>query len=357
MLEIKIEKQLGQMQLIADIVVPNSGITAIFGLSGAGKSSLINIVSGLLHPDQGYIKINQRTLVDIQKKILLKPEQRKIGYVFQDSRLFPHYTVKGNLLYGMKQKEPEKLAELVELLGINALLNRYPASLSGGEKQRVAIGRALLTSPEILLLDEPLSALDLPRKVELMDYLEKLAQQVHIPILYVSHSLDELLRLADRVILLDKGKVVAFDTLETVWHSLAFQRWNRQQNEQSAVFSLPIKQKNDEYQMVLLQLGQQALWINGECTRHIGETVRVCIKSSDVSIARLAPQQSSIRNVLSVVIEQIIEQENRVDILLSLSDNIQYKLWSSISKWSSHALQLKIGQAVFAQIKTVAVVK
>lgn len=225
MLHINVQQQLGRLTLRADLQLPTQGVTAIFGLSGSGKTSLINLVSGLTHPDQGFIRLNDRTLVDVENGENLPVHQRKIGYVFQDARLFPHYNVKGNLRYGMKNVSHEDFDYIVQLLGIEPLLKRYPLTLSGGEKQRVAIGRALLTDPDILLMDEPLSALDVPRKRELMQYLESLSKEINVPILYVTHSLDELLRLADRVVLMENGKVKAYDTLENVWNSPLFAPW------------------------------------------------------------------------------------------------------------------------------------
>lgn len=225
MLNINLGKRLGQLELTAEIQLPNNGITVLFGLSGSGKSSLINLVSGLLIPDWGIIRLNDRTLTDTTCSINLPPNKRRIGYVFQEGRLFPHYRVKGNLCYGMKQDNPEHFQQIVQLLGIEALLKRYPMTLSGGEKQRVAIGRALLSNPDLLLMDEPLSALDLPRKRELLDYLETLAEQIQIPILYVTHSLEELIRLAERVVLFENGKTKLFHTLEAFLNSEEFTPW------------------------------------------------------------------------------------------------------------------------------------
>lgn len=228
MLEINVRKQLGKMAFAVDLQLPTQGVTALFGLSGSGKTTLINLVSGLLQPDQGYIRLNGRALVDTQKQINLPPNHRNVGYVFQEGRLFPHYSVKGNLCYGMKQKDSAEFARIVQLLGIEHLLKRYPITLSGGEKQRVAIGRALLSKPDMLLMDEPLSALDLPRKRELLDYLDKLTQDISIPILYVTHSLDELQRLAQQVVLLDQGKVKAYDRLDNLLNNPLFSLWNAQ---------------------------------------------------------------------------------------------------------------------------------
>ena len=350
MLHIDVKKQLGTLPLEAHLDIPSQGVTALFGLSGSGKSSLINLVSGLINPDEGVIALNDRELFNSAENVCVPINQRNIGYVFQDARLFPHYTVNGNLRYGMKNTSKDEFNYIVELLGIGHLLKRYPITLSGGEKQRVAIGRALLTDPEILLMDEPLSALDLPRKRELMNYLERLSKEINIPILYVTHSLDELLRLAERVVLLTNGKVEAYDVLENIWESPLFLPW-KQENEQSAVLSLPVFMHNPSYKMTALSIGDQNIWIN-QVEAQINEKVRICIHSSDVSISLNKVEQSSIRNILYGRIVNILELENRVDLKLDIGGK---HLWASISKWSFHDLALQLGQLVYAQIKAISV--
>ena len=350
MLHIDVKKQLGTLPLEAHLDIPSQGVTALFGLSGSGKSSLINLVSGLVDPDEGVISLNDRELFNSAENSCVPINQRNIGYVFQDARLFPHYTVNGNLRYGMKNTSKDEFNYIVELLGIGHLLKRYPITLSGGEKQRVAIGRALLTDPEILLMDEPLSALDLPRKRELMNYLERLSKEINIPILYVTHSLDELLRLAERVVLLTNGKVEAYDVLENIWESPLFLPW-KQENEQSAVLSLPVFMHNPSYKMTALSIGDQRIWIN-QVEAQINDNVRICIHSSDVSISLNKVEQSSIRNTLYGRIVKILELENRVDLKLDIGGK---HLWASISKWSFHDLALQLGQLVYAQIKAISV--
>ena len=350
MLHIDVKKQLGTLPLEAHLDIPSQGATALFGLSGSGKSSLINLVSGLINPDEGVIALNDRELFNSAQNVCVPINQRNIGYVFQDARLFPHYTVNGNLRYGMKNTSKDEFNYIVELLGIGHLLKRYPITLSGGEKQRVAIGRALLTDPEILLMDEPLSALDLPRKRELMNYLERLSKEINIPILYVTHSLDELLRLAERVVLLTNGKVEAYDVLESIWDSPLFLPW-KQENEQSAVLSLPVFMHNPSYKMTALSIGDQNIWIH-QVEAQLNEKVRICIHSSDVSISLNKVEQSSIRNTLYGRIVKILELENRVDLKLDIGGK---HLWASISKWSFHDLALQLGQLVYAQIKAISV--
>ena len=350
MLHIDVKKQLGTLPLEAHLDIPSQGVTALFGLSGSGKSSLINLVSGLINPDEGVISLNDRELFNSAENVCVPINRRNIGYVFQDARLFPHYTVNGNLRYGMKNTSKDEFNYIVELLGIGHLLKRYPITLSGGEKQRVAIGRALLTDPEILLMDEPLSALDLPRKRELMNYLERLSKEINIPILYVTHSLDELLRLAERVVLLTNGKVEAYDVLENIWESPLFLPW-KQENEQSAVLSLPVFMHNPSYKMTALSIGDQHIWIH-QVEAQINDNVRICIHSSDVSISLNKVEQSSIRNTLYGRIVKILELENRVDLKLDIGGK---HLWASISKWSFHDLALQLGQLVYAQIKAISV--
>ena len=351
MLQINVKKQLGQLALQADLQIPEQGVTAIFGLSGSGKTSLINLVSGLTVPDEGFIRLNTRTLVDTETQQNVPAHQRKIGYVFQDARLFPHYTVKGNLRYGANNVSQTDFDYIVELLGIGHLLKRYPLTLSGGEKQRVAIGRALLTDPDILLMDEPLSALDVPRKRELMGYLERLSKEINIPILYVTHSLDELLRLADRVVLMENGKVKAYDSVEKIWNSPIFAPW-KGESEQSSMLELPLYLHNPAYAMSALSLGNQALWLN-QAQAEAGERVRVCIYSSDVSVTLVKPQQTSIRNILRGQIVQIERQERRIDIAVLVEG---HKIWASVSRWAQNELRFAVGQEVYLQIKAISVV-
>ena len=350
MLHINIKKQLGNLALRANLAIPSQGVTAIFGLSGSGKTSLINLVSGLIQPDEGFIRLNDRTLVDTANRQQIGVHQRRVGYVFQDARLFSHYNVKGNLTYGMKNASREEFDYIVDLLGIRHLLKRYPLTLSGGEKQRVAIGRTLLTDPEILLMDEPLSALDVPRKRELMHYIERLSQEISIPILYVTHSLDELLRLADRVVLLENGRVKAYDVLERIWESPVFLPW-KGESEQSSVLNLPVYLHNPVYKMTALSLGEQQLWIN-EINIAPQNTVRICIHSSDVSLALIQPIKTSIRNILCGQIIEIRPQTNRVDVSVRIG---KHQIWASISKWALSDLKLIQGQNVYVQIKAVSV--
>ncbi len=224
-LRIRAGKRLGTSRFAFDLDLPLAGLTAIFGPSGAGKSTLLNLVAGLLAPDDGEIRVGHVSFVDTAAGVSLPVERRALGVVFQDARLFPHLTVRQNLLFGFKRAAARAggsgtarigLDAVVELLGIAALLDRRPHTLSGGEKQRVAIGRALLAQPQLLLMDEPLASLDAARKAEVLPYIERLRDDVGVPILYVSHSLDEVLRLATALVLLRDGEVLASGPLAEV---------------------------------------------------------------------------------------------------------------------------------------------
>jgi len=227
MLDIQLARRQDDFQVDAAFQTRNTGITALFGPSGAGKTSVINMVAGLSRPDKGRILVRDRVLFDSDHGINLPPEKRSIGYIFQDGRLFPHLTVRGNLTYGMKLTPRSQrfigIDQVVGLLGIEHLLDRRPARLSGGEKQRVGIGRALLTSPRLLLMDEPLASLDLARKSEVIPFIGKLPAAFSIPIIYVTHSVDEVLQLADDIVLMNYGKSVIAGNMPEVIQRPEFQ--------------------------------------------------------------------------------------------------------------------------------------
>ncbi|MGC1002724.1 molybdenum ABC transporter ATP-binding protein ModC [Pantoea agglomerans] len=350
MLSLNFMQQQGDHVLEVDLQIPAKGITAIFGVSGAGKTSLINAISGLTQPQRGRIQLHDRLLFDAEQKIALPPEKRCIGYVFQDARLFPHYRVRGNLQYGMAPKMKAQFDSLVSLLGLEALLPRFPLSLSGGEKQRVAIGRALLTAPDMLLLDEPLASLDLPRKRELMPYLQKLAKQVDIPMLYVSHSLEEILQLADNVLVLDAGKVKAFGPLERVWSSSAMRPW-LPVSELTSVLRVQVLEQHPDYPMTALSLGDQHIWVS-RVNQPVKTPLRIRIASADVSLALQPPQHSSIRNILPAQVVELLEVGDQVEVKLRIGIS---ELWARITPWARDELGIRPDQWLYAQIKSVSV--
>ncbi|OTQ32653.1 molybdenum ABC transporter ATP-binding protein [Gilliamella apicola] len=225
MINIDVVKQLTTFSFEFKQMVPCQGVTAILGVSGAGKSTLINLINGLIKPDQGKISLNDMTLVATKQNIFVPPEQRNIGTVFQDALLFPHLRVIKNLTYGAKNINRQKFDEIINVLNINHLLKRYPAMLSGGEKQRVAIGRALLTNPKLLLMDEPLSALDMPRKKELLNYIDTLVNEFKVPIIYVTHNINEVKRIANYVVILEQGKLLTYGDTHNILQSDYLKEW------------------------------------------------------------------------------------------------------------------------------------
>src|SRR5581483_2546661 len=227
MLRVSAIKKRDGFVLRADFAAPTPAVVALFGRSGCGKTTLVNLIAGLLAPDEGRIELDGTVLTDTGENVFIAPERRRIGYVFQDARLFPHFSVRGNLCYGLKRSWSRRSAgaapapsigfdEIVSLLGLSALLDRRPHQLSGGERQRVGLGRALLSQPTLLLLDEPLASLYAARREEVLPYLETLREKLALPMVYVSHQFEEVLRLATHVVLMDAGRVVAEGTLGEV---------------------------------------------------------------------------------------------------------------------------------------------
>jgi len=357
MIDIDVQQSLGNIQLDLKMQLPGKGITAVFGRSGAGKTSLINMISGISVPDRGVISINNHQVYDSRSRLSLAIEKRNIGYVFQDARLFPHYSVKGNLTYGTKQPDEQEFDHVIKLLSIEHLLARKPSELSGGEKQRVAIGRALLSKPDLLLMDEPLASLDLPRKREVMPFLEKLSKEVEIPIIYVTHSLNEILRLADHMVLLVNGKVESCGPLEQVWQSDAMRPW-QSFSEQSSVFEAHIATQHPDYALTQLELTpDKTLWVQ-KVAGETGEPVRVQVRANDVSISCQRPQQTSIRNIIPVtisVIESLQLSQDKQSVAVKLELDESRALTANLTQWAVDDLGLEVGQKVYAQIKGVSV--
>ncbi|MFA0439527.1 molybdenum ABC transporter ATP-binding protein [Vibrio sp. 10N.286.49.C2] len=356
-INISVQKRLPEQTFDFITTLPPKGISAVFGRSGAGKTTLINLLCGLTKPDTGRILVKNRVLYCSESGIDIPVEQRKIGYVFQDARLFPHMRVQRNLCYGVTLFDRNHFDEVVSLLSIEALLQRYPSELSGGEKQRVAIGRALLSKPDLLLMDEPLASLDLPRKRELMPYLERLSTKIDIPIIYVTHSLNEILRLAQHLIIIDSGTIVESDTIEKVWRSSAMQAW-QSFSDKSVLFKGQILEQNRHYALTKIALNEQCyLWVQ-HTEGAIGEPVRLRVRANDVSIALDRPSKTSIRNILACQIQSINQGSHgsstqSVEVLLSLGNGAE--LIAVVTQWAKEELGLSVGQRVYAQIKGVSV--
>lgn len=231
MLEMRFSLPLSEFELEADLSLPLEGTTAIAGASGAGKTTLLNVLAGLLKPKEGRLAFNEEILFDSKRRVFIPPQKRRFGVVFQENRLFPHYRVDKNLRYGMKKEAKEDFEAVVELLGLGALLKRTPANLSGGEKQRAAIGRCLLSKPRLLLMDEPLSSLDESKRKELLQYLKKLALEVKIPILYATHQKDEAAALAQSALLVERGKIRYFKEIKDLLEAEFFEKKARLESE------------------------------------------------------------------------------------------------------------------------------
>lgn len=235
MIKIRAVRKLAKISLDVDLTLPDRGLTAVFGRSGSGKTTLINILSGLMDPDEGSISINDTVLYDSKRRTKLPVHERRIGYVFQEARLFPHLTVRSNLRYGYQPNGQIRMDEVVSLLGIGQVLDRRPHYLSGGERQRVAIGRALLTNPHLLLMDEPLSALDEIRKNEIIPFIERVRDEFQTPIFYVTHSKAEVVRLANYLVVLADGKVVGSGPTSTTLHDIDKLGENARSEDEDAV--------------------------------------------------------------------------------------------------------------------------
>jgi len=330
------------------------GLTALFGRSGSGKTSLIDIIAGLVRPDRGRVVVNGTTLVDTKAGIFVPRHRRRLGYVFQEARLFPHLSVRRNLLYGRwfapKGESFGNLDEVVDLLGIADLLERAPGQLSGGEKQRVAIGRALLASPRLLLMDEPLASLDDGRKAEILPYIERLRDAVGVPIVYVSHSVSEVARLANTVVVLSRGKIAAVGSARQVMSRVdLFPATGRA--EAGAMLDAVIRDHDDEFELTTLDCAGAMLTVP-RLDLAPGTPVRIWIRARDVTLALERPHGLSALNILPAVVREIADGEGAiVDIALGCEDNV---LRARLTRKSVVTLGLAPGCQVFAIIKSIA---
>ena len=305
MIEVDVSHRLGSFTLDAKFAAGGRFI-ALFGQSGSGKTSLINVIAGLIRPERGRVAIDGTVLADTAAGIFLPPFRRKLGTVFQEGRLFPHLSVRQNLLYGAwfaGAQNGENLTRVAGLLGIEQLLSRYPNRLSGGEKQRVAIGRALLASPALLLMDEPLASLDEPRKLEIMPYLEALRDEARIPIVYVSHSVAEVARLSDTLVILDAGKVRACGPTVELMQRLDLVP-AAGPGEAGALIEAKVESHDDAYGLTTL-VSRAGTWRVPRLEAAPGKTVRMQIKARDVMIAKLRPEAMSALNVIEAIVAEI----------------------------------------------------
>ena len=355
MLEVDIEHRLGAFEL--DIHFRSGrGLTALFGRSGAGKTSIVNVIAGLVRPERGRIVVDGTVLIDTERGIRVPAHRRRMGYVFQEDRLFPHLTVRQNLLFGrwfaIGPRPAARLDDVVDLLGIGALLDRRPARLSGGEKQRVAIGRALLAGPRLLLMDEPLASLDVPRKDEILPYIERLRDQAGVPIVYVSHAVAEVTRLASTIVLISDGRVRAVGPLQEVMGRAELYPMAGR-FEAGAVLAVRVAAHDARWGLTELAGAFGKLTVPRLPTP-VGTSLRVRIRARDVILAATPPTGISALNILAGRVEAVVPIEDAaLEVQLRLGND--ERLLARVTRRSGAALDLVPGREVFAVIKSVAI--
>jgi molybdate transport system ATP-binding protein len=353
-IDISLKHDFGAFALDVRFAILRPGVTALFGPSGAGKTSIINAIAGTFRPQQGRIVIDGRVLFDSAERLWLSPRARRTGYVFQDARLFPHMTVRDNLLFGWRRArnraEVGEIDRTVTLLGLEHLQQRMPRTLSGGEKSRVALGRALLSAPDILLLDEPLAALDAQRRQEILPYLEKLRDEARLPMLYVSHALDEVARLAHQIVVLRDGRVTHQGSVFDVLSDLELPEFAGSA-PLGAVIETKVGARRDD--------GLSALGFDGgtllvqELNRPQGSLQRVRIRAEEIMLALEEPRTISANNVLLMSVLGVrLDSAAHADVQLNLG---RTRLVARITRASLERLKLAPGKPVFAIIKSVTV--
>ncbi|GGF60628.1 molybdenum import ATP-binding protein ModC [Azorhizobium oxalatiphilum] len=340
-------------KLEARFTAPDRGVTALFGRSGAGKSTIIYMVAGTVRPDRGRIQIGDAVFFDAATRTELPMEQRRVGYVFQDSRLFPHMKVETNLRYGERRAKEKRISfdAVVGMLGIGHLLSRRPHTLSGGERQRVAIGRALLAQPRLLLMDEPLAALDEQRKAEILPYLERLRDELKLPILYVSHSLEEVLRLSDMIVAMADGGVVAAGSVSQVM-SRPEMLPIVGRFDLGTILDCTVKAHDPDFALSTLAFADGELRVP-LVDLPLGTPARARIRSRDVALSLSRPMDVSVTNRLAGTVADIRREEGPyADVGVDLGHAV---LRSLVTKESVARLALEPGMPVWVMIKAVAV--
>jgi molybdate transport system ATP-binding protein len=326
--------QKGGFHLEVDTFIPSTGITGVFGESGSGKTTLLRCIAGLEGPRKGSLPVHQR----------------RIGYVFQEPQLFAHLSVIKNIEFGMRRNADADVSvnEIARLFEVEGLLDRSVSDLSGGEAQRVSIARVLCQSPRLILMDEPLSALDERRRNDVLPYLDRLHAESSIPIIYVSHNIDEICRLSDHLLVLDNGRIVAEGALADTLARIDLPQLGGQ--NAGTVIEAAQARYDEEFDLTLFSFSGGEIWVAGQ---HESKKVRLRISASDVSLCRVAAESTTIVNTLAAVIEETAaESPSTVLVRLRLGDQA---LISRITRRSLHALDLRVGDEVFAQIKSVTV--
>lgn len=352
-LEARFVTTLGGFHLEASFEAPPSGVTALFGVSGSGKTTVLRCIAGLERAREGVLRVNGACWQDESQGLFLPAHRRPIGYVFQEPSLFPHLSVRRNLEYGLKRVDVRErrvdFDQAVELLGVTRLLERSPARLSGGERQRVAMARALLTSPRLLLMDEPLAALDTQSKAEILPYLERLHDELSVPVLYVSHSPDEVARLADYMVLMAEGRVSAQGRLSEMMTRLDLPL--SQDEHAETVLEGVVAAHDEAFHLTEVSVGGVHVAIPREDLA-IGQRVRLRIEARDVSLALAPPRHSSIVNVIPARVKELEPYRlGQVNVRLEVDGA---GLLARITARSVAQLGIEPGQPVYAQVKGVA---
>ncbi|MBV4531135.1 molybdenum ABC transporter ATP-binding protein [Pseudomonas sp. SWRI107] len=357
LIQARLQLRRDDFTLDVDLQLPGRGVSALFGHSGSGKTSCLRCLAGLEQASHAYIEVNGEVWEDSARGHFLAPHKRPVGYVFQEASLFPHLSVRGNLEFGWRRvaASERKISQeqACQLLGISHLLARKPATLSGGEAQRVGIARALLSSPRLLLMDEPLAALDSARKREILPYLERLHDELDIPLIYVSHAQDEVARLADHLVLLDNGKAIASGP---IGQTLARLDLPLAQGEDAGVVLEGVVVDHDpHYGLFDLRLpgGDGPLLRIAHPDLHVGSTLRLKVQARDVSLTLAADNVSSILNRLPVRVLECRAADNPAHVLVSL-DAGGNALLARVTRFSAEQLGVQPGQQLWAQIKSVA---
>ena len=353
---IKFELSQGKFKSKIEFSISTNKIIAITGLSGSGKSTIAKVICGLIKPTNGLIKLNNKILYCSNSKKNIPPNLRKIGMVFQEPRLFSHMTVKNNLLYGQRRNtklDITKLEKIVKILGIKDILDRRTYNLSGGEAQRVSIGRALLSEPDILILDEPLTGLDTPRQNKILSIIKSINKNIKIPILFISHSIDEIIFIAEKIIIIEKGKVAAQGTIDEIISYKKLSYFNKGNQKSSLIKGTILEQDKKQFTSTLDVNGASITTkiINDK----IGSSHILKLFSKDISIATIIPKYISINNILETKIYDIkvYKKEGSVDLTLSIG---KQKVISEITLKSYKKLKLKKGLKVYALVKAISIV-
>lgn len=353
-IEARLRHNFGAFTLDVSFCVERPGITALFGPSGAGKTTTINALAGLFRPREGRIVLDDRVVLDTQRSIFVPPRKRRVGYVFQDARLFPHMSVLDNLRFGLRRTagaNAAEFSEIVAMLDLESLFSRKPAKLSGGERGRVAIGRALLADPSLLLLDEPLAALDAARREEILPYLESLRDRARIPMFYVTHSVEDMARLADDVIILNAGRVTRQGRVFDLLSDLEFSQMTGMA-PYGAVIRVHVAEQrtSDGLTMLAFEGGYLAV---PRLERNVGATLRIRVRAEDILLAREVPSAISANNILPATVAAIRRPDDmHADVQLACGG---IRLVARITQYSLSRLQIVPGLPVFAIIKSVTI--